>query len=469
MKSYKNLIFKYMFSTSSILVLAAASVCSLILWMGFRQYLYNEQESRIQLLVQEASDRYDENERQWDTEGIVQLGRFMLEDGCILRLYDVYGNLIWDAAEEWPQLTAQAVEVARQTPVWKYLGLSKGFQERGFILEKEGAEIGSLHMSGVYPISLTVPALRFLHILALTTGIISLLTVVVVMLHAQYITHYIARPAVQVLEATRRVAAGDYSTRIHYKSSTRELALLIDSINAMVESLDKMEKTRKQLTGDVAHELRTPLSILSTHLEAMEDGVWEVTPALLNSCNDEVLRIARLVGDMERLSRLEQATEHLQPQWISLQDVFDQVWGFLKKEGEKRKIHIEVTGEGSTVYGDRDKLYQVFYNLLSNSIKYTSPGGRIGICFFEEGNSAGFQIEDNGIGISPEDLPYIFERFFRADKSRNRSTGGSGIGLTIVKTIVHAHGGEVYAESKEGEGSRFVVKLPKEWEKGENQ
>jgi signal transduction histidine kinase len=213
-----------------------------------------------------------------------------------------------------------------------------------------------------------------------------------------------------------------------------------------MEKLERQEKLRERLTADVAHELRTPLTAVSTTLEAMAEGALPPTTERLNSCYDEIRRLGNLVADLESLAKTRSDILSLKLVPLNLLDT-------------AREVFQNVTGESVTVQADRERIIQVLGNLRSNAEKYGD--GEITVTVKNAGKYGEITVSDNGPGISEEDLPHIFERFYRADKSRTRSTGGAGIGLAIVKNIVEAHRGIVLAESEIGVGSRFTVRLGK--------
>ena len=221
-----------------------------------------------------------------------------------------------------------------------------------------------------------------------------------------------------------------------------------------VSNLEHQETLRKQLTADVAHELRTPLTTISTHLEMMMEGVWQATPERLQTCYDEIGRLEKMVADLERLAKFDGEV-------LELEKAPHDLWELVKTEAEHFPAVIHVTGEPAVLPLDRARISQVLINLLSNAVKYSGEGAFIHVTVQNSPKYARLLVEDNGHGISEEDLPYIFERFYRAEKSRNRSTGGTGLGLTISKNIVEAHGGQIWAESQLGKGSKFIVELPK--------
>ncbi|MDR0862634.1 MAG: HAMP domain-containing histidine kinase [Oscillospiraceae bacterium] len=210
------------------------------------------------------------------------------------------------------------------------------------------------------------------------------------------------------------------------------------------EKLARQEELRRQLTADVAHELRTPLTAVSTNLEAMAAGALAPTTERLNDCYGEIQRLGKLVADLESLAKTESELHRLTLEPVDLLDLVREVFG-------------TASGERVTVSADRERMLQVLTNLRSNAEKYGNGG--IDVTVKSNGKYGEIAVRDDGIGISAEDLPHVFERFYRADKSRTRSTGGAGIGLAIVAAIVAAHGGAVVAESALGEGSTFTVRL----------
>ncbi|NLV50556.1 MAG: hypothetical protein GXY20_07685 [Clostridiales bacterium] len=213
-----------------------------------------------------------------------------------------------------------------------------------------------------------------------------------------------------------------------------------------IGNIEKQEEIRKRLTADVAHELRTPLAAVSANLEAIAEGALEPTPQRMKKCYDEIQRLINLVSDMEKLATAESDVLHLNKRLIDLLAL-------------TREVFAEVSGVPVTINADRERLLQVLTNLKSNADKY--GGGALSVAVEDKGKYAEIIVTDNGQGIAPEDLPHIFERFYRADKSRSRLKGGAGIGLAIVKTIVDAHGGKVRAASVVGKGSSFSVIMPK--------
>jgi signal transduction histidine kinase len=276
-----------------------------------------------------------------------------------------------------------------------------------------------------------------------------------------FLAKRLSSPILKTVSVAKEISDGDYAVRIKESSNTKELEELVFAINHLADSLGKQEALRKQLTADVAHELRTPLTSVGTHLEAMIEGVWEPTTERLQSCHDEILRIGKIIQDLERLAKVESENIKLEKSRINITEAVDQALNSLAPEIRKKNLHVVTTGVGSDIEADLNRITQVLINLISNAVKYTPEDGMIAVHLSESDADLRIQVKDNGIGIGQEDQPFIFERFYRADKSRNRMTGGTGIGLAIVKSIVDAHGGTVEVESQLNEGSCFTITLPK--------
>jgi signal transduction histidine kinase len=226
-------------------------------------------------------------------------------------------------------------------------------------------------------------------------------------------------------------------------------------------NIDKQEALRKRLTTDMAHELRTPLTAVGSHLEAMLTGIWDITPERLQGCYDEAQRLNALVADLEKLAKVESDNLKLGKTPEDLLEIASRAARNMSVEAEKKSQTLTVGGVKTIAPVDANRMVQIVTNLISNAIKYTPDGGHISVDVVSSGNKAVIRVTDDGIGIPDVELPLIFERFYRADKSRSRKTGGSGIGLTIARSIAHAHGGTITVESRENQGSCFTVFLPK--------
>ena len=270
----------------------------------------------------------------------------------------------------------------------------------------------------------------------------------------------ISVPVKAATRAAKDIAQGNYNNRINTDICTMELSELGNAVNHMAESLDNQEMLRRRLTSDVAHELRTPVANVSSNIEAIIEGALEPTNECLSSCYNELERITGIITELEKLRQIEGENMILHIGHVDIYELAKEVKLIFENEMSKKNIRCDIIGEHIDVCVDKDKMSQVLNNLISNAVKYTDNYGNIQITVIQENENVVITVEDNGCGIDDNDIQYIFERFYRTDKSRNRSTGGAGIGLTITRAIVQLHGGTIHVESKKGVGSLFKVTIP---------
>jgi len=369
--------------------------------------------------------------------------------------------VVWDAENHDMTACSQMMMDITRRMEQNRPGLNGGFGSREYDLEQDSQKIGSVDIQSYGPYFLNESEFHFLHSLNLVLAAVGLLALFCSLAAGGFLAKRISRPVIKTAHIAKQIAEGNYNIRFEENIKTRELDELVAAVNHMAASLDHQEGLRKRLTTDVAHELRTPLAAVASHLEAMIEGLWEITPGRLQSCYEEIGRISGLVADLERLAQVENESLQLIKADVDLFELSHTVGGNLESECAKKNISLTVDGAESHVDADKDRLNQALVNLLSNAIKFTPENGKIHVTVKDTAASGIVLIEDNGVGIPEKDLPFIFERFYRTDKSRSRRAGGAGIGLTIVKSIVTAHGGTITAESSEGQGSHFTVTLPK--------
>ncbi|MFQ5858792.1 MAG: ATP-binding protein, partial [Anaerolineae bacterium] len=272
---------------------------------------------------------------------------------------------------------------------------------------------------------------------------------------------------------------GDYHERVHVPGED-ELGALAQSFNQMAATLEQTEQRRLDLIGNVAHELRTPLTSIRGIMEGLVDGVLPAEPSTYMRVQREVSRLQRLVNDLQELSRAEAGQIPIEPCQVAPAELVHAAADRLRPQFEDKgvELHIEVPAHLPQVWADSDRIIQVLINLLGNALHYTPAGGRVSIQLSVISDQSSvisnqqgdqlitdhcllFTVQDTGIGIPPEHLPHIFERFYRVDKSLSRAGGGSGIGLTVARHLVEAHGGRIWAESAgAGQGSTFAFTLP---------
>lgn len=262
--------------------------------------------------------------------------------------------------------------------------------------------------------------------------------------------------------ASARIAGGDYAERVE-TGGARELAQLAASFNAMAASLEDTERRRRELIGDVAHELRTPVTVLRGYIEGLGDGVFPPTAETWARLEAETGRLERLVEQLSELSRAESGTLRLDIRPIGALQALDAVAARFRPQLQEKGLAlvVEEPAQCPDVLADGDRLAQVLDNLVANAMHYTPAPGTVTLQLRAAGGTVTFAVIDTGVGLAPEDLERVFERFYRVDRSRARASGGSGVGLTIARALVKAMGGTLTAESPgAGSGSTFTLTLP---------
>lgn len=261
----------------------------------------------------------------------------------------------------------------------------------------------------------------------------------------------VLKPLSQMSDVTERVAAGDYSARVDVTTSD-EVGRLGQSFNRMADSLSRIEQLRKNMVADVAHELRTPLTNLRGYLEALNDKVLEPSPETLNVLQEETMRLVKLVENLQQLARADAARHYLQREEIRIPAEISYLLTLYRNGIDEKGITVTTAfaPAAEIVVADRDKFLQAAGNLLDNCMKYTPSHGQIDIVSRSTEIGVELSFCNTGPEIATADLPYIFERFFRTDRSRTREGGGAGIGLAITRELIEAHGGQVSAESAAG-------------------
>ncbi len=268
-------------------------------------------------------------------------------------------------------------------------------------------------------------------------------------------------PVEALTMAARRMEAGDLSQRVEITSGD-EIGDLARAFNRMADGLARLEELRRQLVTDVAHELRTPLTNIRGYLEALRDGVVEPERTVIDSLHEEAMLLNHLVDDLQELSLADAGGLKLERRPLVLADVVDRATGAVRPRAEAEGVALRVgLPEGlPLVHVDPQRIGQVLRNLLDNGLTHTGPGGEIVVDARARGEWVEVGVRDTGAGIAADDLPYVFERFYRADRSRSRATGGAGLGLAIAKQLVEAHGGRIGVQSEIGQGTRFTFTLP---------
>jgi signal transduction histidine kinase len=492
-----------------ILVLALTLTSALVINQLFRQMVRQNVQEQSERIVVSMNRQYDATTGSFDLVSIEDLGMEYVHQGYVTTVLDVTGGVLWDARACDMEQCAETIQGISDR-MRQIEGTAGEFTTTRYPLLSASQQVGSVIIEAYEPYFYSESEAIFIggfNRFMLIAGTIALLLVIVL---SVALARMMARPVRQAASVARRIAEGDFATRVEKRSTIRELRELDASLNELAATLEDGERWQKRLTSDLAHELRTPLTTLRGNLEAMADGVLEATPERLASSHEEAVHLARLVDDLNQISLLEQENlvlhksefdlsallaelvGHYEPAATSqgLRLIFEsqEGWGGRAALREREGDDAQSAGEAGSaesqkpgerhkaadwVFADYDRIRQVFDNLLSNALKYTEQGEvRVRMrpiasasfpVDFPAGPSADsyeITVSDTGSGMTPDELPHIFERLYRADHSRARATGGVGIGLSVVQAIVAAHHGTVSVDSEQGRGSTFTVILP---------
>jgi signal transduction histidine kinase len=283
----------------------------------------------------------------------------------------------------------------------------------------------------------------------------------IALLMARWLARGMTQPLRDMASAARRMETGDYGVRVETRSRD-EVGRLAQAFNRMSTELENLERTRRDLVANVSHELKTPIAAIRAHLENLLDGVEHPDPRTLQVMLTQTERLGRLVEQLLDLSRLESGEVPLQRETVAVAPLVDRVFSEIgvSRAASDVALRRRIDADVPALDADPERVHQVLYNLVDNAVRFTPPGGEVTVEARPTGGRVEISVTDTGVGIAPEHLPRLFERFYRVDASRSREDGGTGIGLAIARSVVEAHGGHIRAESVLGQGSVFAFDLP---------
>jgi len=424
----------------------------------FREYSILKQEDRNQKIVNLISSQFHKDSL-WNSDTIQDIGISLLEEGLIIKVADSTGRTIWDAMEYNSGICERMIENIKTKMDDKYPSLQGNFSHKVYLLNYDKKPIGNLQIGYYAPFFYTESEFFFIDALNNLIIIISITTLAISILIGYFISRTLSIPIGNVITTTGKISKGFYNIRITKKTMIKEVQELINSINNLTINLDSQEKLRKQLASDVSHELRTPLTTLQSHVEALIDGVWKPTIERLKSFHEEILRINNLVKDLTNLSNYEHEKLKLNKSDINLNKLINNLFLIYENQFISKNINFTFNEDEINIAADKNKISQVIINLLTNAVKFTPDNGYFKISISRQKDVIKLIFTNSCEKIPDEDIPFLFERFYRVDKSRTRATGGAGIGLTIVKEIILAHNGNIEVVNKNNEIS-FIITLP---------
>jgi two-component system sensor histidine kinase BaeS len=302
----------------------------------------------------------------------------------------------------------------------------------------------------------------FQHATALSIAVAITVAATTAFVVTAYLSRRLQRSVTELSAAASAVAEGRYDIRVSTPQLGDEFDGLAVAFNRMADRLQAVESTRRQLFSDLAHEIRTPVSVLEAYLEAVEDGVKTLDPPTMSILREQTGRLVRFSADTAALARAEEAHVAIAPEWVDAGELVSAVSAAIADRYAAKHVTLDTRAPAAgRLWADGQRLSQVLINLLDNALRHTPSGGHVTLAAIRNGNDVTFTVTDDGDGIAAEHLPHVFERFYRADSARDRGRGGSGIGLAIAQALTEAHGGHITAASQgPGRGTTFTVALP---------
>ena len=360
-----------------------------------------------------------------------------------VRLADEQGVIVYDPANH-------AGEQLNDVALQQGITLKENGKVIGYLLPLQG----QVFPGGEFDVQLLAAVQRASLYAALIAGGLALVL-------AFLLAYLLLRPVQQLTEAAKGMTAGDLSRRVEPQGGG-ELKTLGSAFNQMADSLQAAEQHRRAMTADIAHELRTPLSVQRANLEAMLDGVYPLDTQNLEKVLDQNTLLTRLVDDLRTLTLADAGELQLEKTPVLLNELVARLAARFQAQADWKEIGINISlpGEEISVYADPQRLEQILNNLLHNALRHTPPGGRVVIGLGRERSRVSISVHDSGAGIPQDALASVFERFYRADRGRAREDGGSGLGLSIARKLAEAHGGSLAAENHPEGGAVFTLSLP---------
>lgn len=461
MKTLKGkLILSYVL-VSLLIVVALSVLFNLSIDAIFEQYAKVRQKQQVNEIITRIDQQFIVESGLYNISGLEVIANAALQNGIMVHVRTNNNEIDWDVRQHKYQECQILLQHAETNMHSRYPNFRGGYTEDTYDLKYMGNQVGYLIVGYYGPYSLGQNELQLMGMLNRTLLLLGLIFLAAAVLLGIMMAKRISAPIASVIKTSKEIAEGSYGTKSAESSKTQETADLIASVNEMSQALAQKEHQKKQITADVAHELRTPLFNLQGNMEAMIDQVLEPTPQRLQKCHDEILRLTKIVEQLQDLNMVESGHSDLKKTCFDFTQMCESLFSDFETAAKMKEIRLNRKIECSAiVYGDVYRIKQCMTNLLSNAINYSPVGGVVTVEYEKMLEGVILRVCDTGTGIPPDELPNVFERFYRTDKSRNHANGGMGLGLSITKAIVEAHGGTILAESKPGAGSVFSITLP---------
>lgn len=431
-------------------ILLVSLFVNLTVFDKFNDYIKVNQDKSYKRIVSQFEEAY-KRENKWSNDTAIELMHEAYMGNYCLTLKDKNKNIIWGMDPN---------DLQNREHLKSMFSHDRGiYSTNSFEVESDGKIVGYVEIGQYSSVLLSEEDVNFRASINKSIVVSGMLTLLITLVLSLYFSKQFSNPIREVSNMYVNLSKGNFDSKSSTESNIEELESLRKSINILAEKLKFQDSLRKKLVSDISHEIRTPLNVLQNNLEAMIDGVFPVTTERLNNLNDEVIRFGKLINNLNVLKEFESESIKLNYDKIFLNELITDIYTDFHMAAINKNIKLGCYIDQHSDYlisGDKDKLRQVFINLLSNALKFTEENGKITINLYSNPKNIIVEVVDNGVGIHEDDLPFIFERLYRGDKSRHQIEG-TGIGLTIVKNIIQLHHAKINVESVEGEGTTVRI------------
>ncbi|KUO76886.1 MAG: hypothetical protein APF77_21640 [Clostridia bacterium BRH_c25] len=438
----KYFIFITMFSIIFITIISNVSIN-----LFFSNYI-KESRSRDDLKIVQYVEQVYSNNNGLNSQSLMNIMHYAYSEAVIVQLRNSQNKIVWSSGTPETMHNIMGGNDSNDN--------SLAF--RSYPFNYKDSKIGTIDVGRPKSIISSIEDKQFLRTINIVFAAAFLFSVIIAILSSSRISKKFLEPIYLIKENAKLIKNEKYKELNEVRTNTYELHDLSVSVKELAEKLEYQAALRKRMTSDIAHELRTPLATIQSHIEAFMDGVWEPNSEKLTIIHDEIFRLTKLIKDLSDLSNVESDEIKLKKSEINLSALMNNIAESFEPLFISKSINFKKEIQSNVkLSGDADRLNQVFTNILSNAYKYTNENGIVRVGLKQLKDVIRVTVEDTGIGIPKEDIKHVFERFYRSDLSRNRGTGGTGIGLTITKAYIEAHDGRIRIESEEGNGTKVII------------
>ncbi|MDF2949614.1 MAG: hypothetical protein K0R07_1651 [Sedimentibacter sp.] len=440
------------FVTISILSIAFITITSNISINYFFSGYIRDSRKRDDLKVVEYVESVYSDYEELNFQSLMNIMHYAFSEDVIIQIRDKNNNISWNSSKFGIMYGL----------IDEYSNDEENFLFRSYPFRYNESQVGTIDVGRPRSIISNIEDEKFIIIINSIFVAASILTLIIAIRSSTQISKKFLNPIFKIKENAKLIEQGKYKILNDVHTNTFELHELSVSVQELAERLNYQESLRKRMTTDIAHELRTPLAAIQSHIEAFIDGVWEPNDERLSVIHGEIIRLTKLINELSELSIVEENEINLKLSKVDISATLNDIMDSYEPMFLDKNISLNKNIQNDiNMMGDIDYLKRIFVNILSNSIKYTNENGSVSVSLEQINDKIRIIVKDTGIGIPKEDLKFIFERFYRSDISRNRHTGGTGIGLTITKALVEAHEGTIKIDSEVGKGSRVIIEFNK--------